>query len=49
MDEYGFDEVRERGCEWERLWAYIAAADADVGDADEDVVWVEGRGDGFVF
>jgi hypothetical protein len=28
---------------------YIAAADADIGDADKDVVGVEGRGDGFVF
>jgi hypothetical protein len=28
---------------------YIAAANTDIGDADEDVVRVEGCGDGFVF
>jgi hypothetical protein len=29
--------------------AYVAAAYADVGDSNEDVVWVKGCGDGLVF
>jgi hypothetical protein len=29
--------------------AYVAAADADICDTDEDVVRIEAFGDGFVF
>jgi hypothetical protein len=39
-------DVDGKGSGWD---AYVAAAYADICDADEDIVWVEEFWDGFIF